>query len=495
MKMMKRVLLALMLLAVCCTLAACQKEDADTTSTDPVTTEATDAAETGDAAESAEATEKPAATAKTSKNDKKKNADDLDFAAILEDKAATGTVNVYHWWTAGGEKDAIESVVDGFKNAYESVKAKSNAIPGGAGGAMVMKVKVLQQAGKSPETFQAHPGQEIEPYLKSNMLLSLNQLWDYANLSERALPGIEELCTATDGNKYIVPIGIHKTNVIFYNIHVFEKYGVEIPEDENITWEQFWDICEQLAAAMPDGEYPIDLGDRKGWPACQVFENIMLGTDPQIYEDFINGIYNLEDITTVLTTYARLMEYVAPDHSSRDWYEASGQVVAGTYAMQIMGAWMQPLMTSLGQEYGVDYGVFTFPGTDGWFGMCIDGFVVSNDSADVEAGIRWAYNVTTPEVQSAFSTLKESISPYSDTPDDVYCELTLEFKNELTSDSIKTYPSFTHGTALPWAASTSLQTQIQEFATSSDHDAEYFAKKIVDIMKESSVEGNWNLVD
>ena len=30
----------------------------------------------------------------------------------------------------------------------------------GAGGAMVMKVKVLQQAGKSPEAFQAHPGQE-----------------------------------------------------------------------------------------------------------------------------------------------------------------------------------------------------------------------------------------------------------------------------------------------------------------------------------------------
>lgn len=81
---------------------------------------------------------------------------------------------------------------------------------------------------------------------------------------------------------------------------------------------------------MPDGEYPIDLGDRKGWPACQVFEDIMMGTDPKIYQDFINGIYNVEDVTKVLTTYAKLMDYVAPDHSSRDWYEASGQVVAGT---------------------------------------------------------------------------------------------------------------------------------------------------------------------
>ncbi len=422
-------------------------------------------------------------------------ADDMDFASIVEDAGAKGTINVYHWWTAGGEKDAIESVVDGFKGTYKSIKAKSNAIPGGAGGAMVMKVKVLQQAGKSPETFQAHPGQEIEPYLNSNLLLNLNQLWDYANLSERALPGLEALCTASDGNKYIVPIGIHKTNVIFYNIHVFEKYGIEIPDHENITWDEFFAICDQLAAAMPDGEYPLDLGDRKGWPACQVFEDIMLGTDPQIYEDFINGVYDVEDVTTVLSTYARMMDYVAPDHSSRDWYEASGQVVAGAYAMQIMGAWMQPLMTSMGQVYGEDYGIFTFPGTDGWFGMCIDGFVVSNDSSNVEGGVRWAHNVSTPEVQTAFSALKESISPYNDTPDDTYCELTLKFKNELTDENTKVYPSFTHGTALPWSASTSLQTQIQEFATSSDHDAAYFANKIVNILKEAGVEGAWNLVD
>ena len=425
----------------------------------------------------------------------KMNADDMDIPAILEYTQAGGTVNVYHWWTAGGEKDAIESGVDGFKDVYGKIKAKSNAIPGGAGGAMVMKVKVLQQAGKSPETFQAHPGQEIEPYLNSDLLLSLDQVWEYADLSARALPGIETLCTASDGSKYIVPIGIHKTNVIFYNIHVFEKYGVAIPDHENITWDEFFSICDQLAAAMPDGEYPLDLGDRKGWPACQVFEDIMLGTDPQIYEDFINGNYSVEDVTAVLSTYARMMDYVAPDHSSRDWYEASGQVVAGTYAMQIMGAWMQPLLTSMGQVYGEDYGVFTFPGTDGWFGMCIDGFVVSNDSADVGSGVRWAYNVSTPEVQAAFSALKESISPYSDTPDDTYCALTLKFKNELTAEGTKVYPSFTHGTALPWSASTSLQTQIQEFATSTDHDAAYFANKIVNILKEAGVKGAWNLVD
>ena len=80
------------------------------------------------------------------KSNEKRVAEDMDFAEILEDTSEKGTVNVYHWWTAGGEKDAIESVVDGFEDVYAKVRAKSNAIPGGAGGAMVMKVKVLQQA-------------------------------------------------------------------------------------------------------------------------------------------------------------------------------------------------------------------------------------------------------------------------------------------------------------------------------------------------------------
>ena len=266
----------------------------------------------------------------------KLNADDMDVPAIIEDTGAQGTANVYHWWTAGGEKDAIESIIAGFSGTYSSINAKSNAIPGGAGGAMVMKVKVLQQAGKSPETFQAHPGQEIEPYLASDMLLDLGKVWTYANVSERLLPGLEALCTASDGKQHIVPVGIHKTNVIYYNKHVFEQYGVAVPDHENITWDEFWAICDQLAAAMPDGYYPIDLGDRKGWPACQVFENIMIGTDPQLYQDFINGKATEAQVQTVLDTYKKLLTYVAPDHSSRDWYETSGQVVAGQYAMQIL---------------------------------------------------------------------------------------------------------------------------------------------------------------
>jgi glucose/mannose transport system substrate-binding protein len=416
----------------------------------------------------------------------------LDTTAILNDTAATGKFNVYHWWTAGGEKEAIDTAINSFKTMYPNVEPVSNAIPGGAGGAMVMKVKVLALSGKSPETFQAHPGQEVQPYLESDMLFDLSDLWSYAKLKDRMLDGIADLCQ-TDGKYFIVPIGIHKTNTIFYNKHLFEEYGVAEPEGE-VTWDQLWSICDQLQSKMPDGKYPFDLGDRKGWTATQAFESIMMGTDPQIYEDFINGKATQEQVQRVLEQFKHLMQYVAPDHSARLWDEAAGRLVAGDYAMMMMGTWMQPFMTNQGWVYGKDYGVFSVPGTDGYFGLCIDAFVVPNDSESVENGLRWVYAITNPQVQIDFSKAKESISPYKDTPDDTYDELTKKLKDELTDPKTIVYPSFTHGTALPWAASTDLHSRMSDFATSTDPDTARYAKMITEALSEAGVEGDWDIV-
>jgi glucose/mannose transport system substrate-binding protein len=220
----------------------------------------------------------------------------------------------------------------------------------------------------------------------------------------------------------------------------------------------------------------------------------MMGTDPQIYEDFINGIASEEQITLVMEKLKKFMSYVAPDHSARLWYEAAGRVVAGDYAMMMMGTWMQPFFTSQEWEYGEDYGVFSAPGTEGYFGYCIDAFVVPNGSKSVENGLRWAYMISDVEEQMAFSQAKESISPYTDVPDDIYDELTLLFKNQLTDPDTIVYPSFTHGTALPWQAATDLHTRLSDFATSSDPDPARYAKMISQALREAGVKGDWDIV-
>ena len=67
---------------------------------------------------------------------KNKKVTELDIPAVLADVKTKGKANIYHWWTAGGEKQAIQEIIKGFEADYEKQQAKSNAIPGGAGGAM-----------------------------------------------------------------------------------------------------------------------------------------------------------------------------------------------------------------------------------------------------------------------------------------------------------------------------------------------------------------------
>jgi glucose/mannose transport system substrate-binding protein len=415
-----------------------------------------------------------------------------DVAAVVGNTSASGKLDVYHWWTAGGEREAIDSAIEVFERRYPNLEVVSNAVPGGAGGAMVMKVQVLVVTGNSPESFQAHPGLEIEPYYDADILLDLTPLWEYAGLEDRILPQISQFAQF-DGRYLLVPIGIHKNNVIWYNIHMFEEYGVEVPE-EPLTWESFMALCAELKEKLPEGKYPLDLGDRRGWPATHAFETIMLGTDPQIYEDFINGKATEEQVRIVLERFKEFLSYVAPDHSARLWYEAAGRVVAGDYAMYLQGSWMQAYFQSAGWEYGVDYGVLTAPGTDGYFGVAIDGFVVPEGSKSVENGIRWAYMVSDPELQTAFSAAKRSVSPYVDTPWDIYDALTLKFCEELNSPDTIVYPSFTHGMALPWMATTDLHSRISDFATTSNPDVERYARLITQSLKEAGVKGEWKIV-
>lgn len=417
---------------------------------------------------------------------------DLDMGKLISETEATGVLNVYHWWTAGGEKEAIEAAIEVFRSHYPNVRVFSNAVPGGAGGAMVMKVKILMVTGNAPETFQAHPGYEIRPYTDASLLFCLDDLWQYANIANRLLPGIEEFCRI-GSNYYAVPIGLHKCNVVWYNKHLFEEYGVRPPE-EPVTWEEFWALCDELAAKLPPGKYVLDLGDRQGWTATHVFETIMMGISPQIYENFINGVATVEEIAQVLEMYKKFLKYVAPDHTARLWYETAGEVYAGNVAMYLHGDWIKAYFTSRGWIYGEDYGAFSAPGTSDKFGVCIDTFVVPKTTVGLENGLRWAYFCATPELQLVFTQRKGSISPYREFPPELYDPLTLEFYNQLLNPNTLVYPSFAHGTALPWEVLMDLHSRITDFTTSSDPDVLRYARMIAQSLKEANIQPYWKIV-
>ena len=80
-------------------------------------------------------------------------------------------------------------------------------------------------------------------------------------------------------------------------------------------------MCE-LRDKLPPDKYPLI------WVTVRLagntsFETIMVGTDPQIYEDFINGKASAEDIQKCMKKF---MNYVARSCCS-SVYEAAGRLV------------------------------------------------------------------------------------------------------------------------------------------------------------------------
>ena len=97
---------------------------------------------------------------------KNKKITELDIPAVLADVKSKDKLNVYHWWTAGGEKQAIQEIIDGFEGTYGKKLAKSNAIPGGAGGAMVI-LKSCVSGLKHPLQLNTHPCMKIDTLIPS----------------------------------------------------------------------------------------------------------------------------------------------------------------------------------------------------------------------------------------------------------------------------------------------------------------------------------------
>jgi glucose/mannose transport system substrate-binding protein len=303
---------------------------------------------------------------------------------------------------------------------------------------------------------------------------------------------IANICK-TEGDYYMVPIGVHRTNTIWYNKQLFDQCGI-IPPSGPITFDQFWALCDELKNKLPAGKYPLDIGDGMGttWAATQIFETIMAGLDLQTYEDFINGSVTEQQLKPVLENFKKFLSYVPSDHLSRNWPEACGKLYIGKVAMYLHGDWVKGYFKNRGWQYDVEYGSFPAPGTSGLFGLCVDGFVVPEKADYIGNGLRWVHSYTTDDVQTEFNLVKGSVSPYTDISPDIYeDDYSKESAQSLQNLSTNFYPSITHGIAVPNDVLFDLHPKISEFVLNQDVDAS--ARDIVEVMNRGTYTIPWDI--
>ena len=243
--------------------------------------------------------------------------------------------SIYDWWTAGGEKQAIDAEFNYFHQLYPNIKIVQNPVAGGAGANMHAVIKSLLFAGIPPTTFQSHAGWELYEYTSANLLTPITKLWESEGWTKVFPKALQEACSYK-GQFYAVPLTVHRANMLFYNIPIFKKLGLKIPN----TFEGLMKVMAKIKAA---GYVPLALGDRFQWTATQLFEQILLAfAGPKLYNEFFDGKINYSNpkIQEALKDFRYITEnYINRNHASLTRGEALPLVAEGKAAMMIGGDW------------------------------------------------------------------------------------------------------------------------------------------------------------
>ena len=73
-----------------------------------------------------------------------------------------GKVEIFSWWTAGGEAEGLAAMFDIYSAQYPDVEIVNATVAGGAGTNAKAVLATRLQGGDPPDSFQVHAGLEVE---------------------------------------------------------------------------------------------------------------------------------------------------------------------------------------------------------------------------------------------------------------------------------------------------------------------------------------------
>jgi glucose/mannose transport system substrate-binding protein len=382
--------------------------------------------------------------------------------------SSANVLEIYHWWTSGGEAAAINALVAYYNTQYPNTAVIQSPVAGGAGYVFKAVIKPLVLAGEAPDSFQLHAGYEGRPYYDGGYLEPITSLYTQQGW-ENVFPKVILDMVKFGNDYYAVPLDIHRQNVLWYNLPILKTNGID--PSTLTTWTAFFAACDKLVSAGIT--HPISLGDSGPWAAAHVLETMIAGEGISFYQDWINGKItdpNNSMMKDALTTFAKYLTYVNDDHSALTWDQATSRVITGAAVFNVMGDWANGEFTLASKTYGVDYGTVPTPGTAGLYGLVVDCFEHPKGVAHPTQSLDWLKVVGSKDGQDAFNPLKGSISPRSDSDISKYGAYQKAAQADFKA-AAHLYPSVTHGSGAPESFTTDWVNIVSSFVANKDVNA------------------------
>jgi glucose/mannose transport system substrate-binding protein len=401
-------------------------------------------------------------------------------APLASHASGENKLEVFSWWTSGGEAAALDALFAVYKNQEPGVEIINAAVAGGGGSTARPILQTRLAGGNPPDTWQTHPGLElIGQYVEPGYCEPITDLYKSAGWDTAFPKELVVNLMTKDRKIYAVLAGIHRGNVLWYNTKLLERNGIKV--GGAMTFDQFFAACDKLKAA---GIPALGVGDSGIWASAQLFENTLLGVvGPKGWTDLFSGTMQWDDpkVKEAINLFARMQSYVNPDHSALTWDQAIKALMEGRVAFSSMGDWADGEFLKANFKEKEDFGWVCHPGTDGSFIVVADGFTLAKGAPHKEAALAWLRSIGSKEAQEAFNPLKGSIPARTDVDRSKF-----DAYHQWSMDSFakdKPVASCVHGEAAPAAFQQALNDAVTAFLV--DKNVDSFANALVQAAREA----------
>jgi len=390
-------------------------------------------------------------------------AEEQKTEAPAAEEGPSGKLEIFSWWTAGGEAEGLNAMFEVYKSMYPNVEIVNATVAGGAGTNAKAVLATRLQGGDPPDSFQVHAGLEVEKYDPETYLTPIDDMFDASVFPEDLLKMLKY-----QGHYWSMPVNIHRSNVLWYNKNIFEENNLEVP----MTKDELFQVADTL---KEKGIIPITMGTKDGWEAAHVFEGLLaaeLGADD--YRGLWTGDVSWTDprVADALNYLLKIMSYANEDHAAMTWDGAGEYFIQDKAAMMIMGDWTAGWFASKGYS---DYGWAATPGSDGIFVGLSDSFALPKGAPNELAAKKWLEVCGSKEGQEAFNPKKGSICARTDCDNEAFKAVpeTYEYLTSAAEDwkSNAIVPSVVHGAAAYESWATAFKDTISLFVANQDVDA------------------------
>jgi glucose/mannose transport system substrate-binding protein len=360
-------------------------------------------------------------------------------AAPAGGAAAGGKLEIFSWWTNGGEQEGLNAMFDIYKQQRAGVEIINATVAGGAGTNAKAVLQSRLAGNQPPDSWQVHAGREALSYVNAGQLEPLTAFFTEQGF-DKAMPQFLLDQLKINGEIYTVPVNIHRSNVMWYNIKLFTDNGLQPPK----TMDDFFTVAEAFKAK---GIQPFVMGGSNKFEASHTFESVLLATyGPDDYEKLWDGTSKMwEDprAEQAIATFEKLLGYANNDRTAIGWADAMQQILDGKAAMTIMGDWSHGFALSKGKKVNVDYGWAPAPGNEGVFMWLSDSFGLAKGAPNPDQAKAWLAICGSKEGQDAFNPKKGSIPARTDADQSKYDDYLKAAIKDF--GSLKLAPSAAHG--------------------------------------------------